>query len=70
MNKPFLWHLNEHWRYPELLDILPPWSETIFRSLFQWWQNIVNVMKGADLHPKDHNIQSLHTPQVKVEALT
>ena len=22
-----------------------------------WWQNPVNVMKGADLHPKDHSIQ-------------
>ena len=22
-----------------------------------WWQNPANVMKGADLHPKDHSIQ-------------
>ena len=23
----------------------------------EWWQNPTNVMKGADLHPKDHSIQ-------------
>ena len=22
-----------------------------------WWQNPSNVMRGADLHPKDHSIQ-------------
>ena len=23
----------------------------------EWWQNPTNVMKGADLHPKDHSVQ-------------
>ena len=48
-------HLKEHWRYPQSLDILLPWSETISAHL-EWWQNPTNVMKGADLHPKDHSI--------------
>ena len=45
-----------HWRYPLSLDSLLPWSETISACL-EWWQNPINMMKGADLHPKDHNIQ-------------
>ena len=27
--KPFQFHLKEHWRYPQLLDSLLPWIETI-----------------------------------------
>ena len=34
----------------------PPWTEAIVAHL-DWWQNPTNVMKGADLHPKDHSIQ-------------
>ena len=33
-----------------------PWSETISAHL-KWWHNPTNVMRGADLHPKDHSIQ-------------
>ena len=55
--RPFQFHLTEHWRYPQLLDSLLPWAETISAHL-EWWQNPINVMmKGADLHPKDHSIQ-------------
>ena len=53
---PFQFHLKEHWRYPQSLDSLLPWTETISAHL-EWWQNPTNVMKGADLHPKDHSIQ-------------
>ena len=53
---PFQFHLKEHWRFPQLLDSLLPWTETISAHL-EWWQNPTNVMKGADLHPKDHSIQ-------------
>ena len=35
---------------------LLPWTEAIAAHL-DWWQNPSNVMKGADLHPKDHSIQ-------------
>ena len=34
----------------------PSWTEAIAAHL-DWWQNPSNVMKGADLHPKDHSIQ-------------
>ena len=34
----------------------PSWTEAIVAHL-DWWQNPSNVMKGADLHPKDHSIQ-------------
>ena len=54
--RPFQFHLKEHWRYPQLLDSLLPWTEAIAAYL-DWWQNPSNVMRGADLHPKDHSIQ-------------
>ena len=54
--RPFQFHLKEHWRYPQSLDNLLPWTEAIVAHL-DWWQNPTNVMKGADLHPKDHSIQ-------------
>ena len=54
--RPFQFHLKEHWRYPQSLDSLLPWTEAIAAHL-AWWQNPSNVMKGADLHPKDHSIQ-------------
>ena len=46
----------EHWRYPQSLDSLLPWTEPISAHL-DWWQNPSNVMRAADLHPKDHSIQ-------------
>ena len=54
--RPFQFHIKEHWRYPQSLDSLLPWTETISAHL-DWWQNPTNVMKGADLYPKDHSIQ-------------
>ena len=54
--RPFQFHLEEHRRYPQSLDSLLPWTETISAHL-DWWQNPTNVMKGTDLHPKDHSIQ-------------
>ena len=54
--RAFQFHLKEHWRYPQSLDNLLPWTETISAHL-DWWQNPTNMMKGADLHPKDHSIQ-------------
>ena len=54
--RPFQFHLKEHWRYPQSLDNLLPWTEAI-AALLDWWQNPSNVMKGTDLHPKDHSIQ-------------
>ena len=54
--RPFQFHLKEHWRYPQSLDSLLPWTEAIAAHL-DWWKNPSNVMKGADFHPKDHSIQ-------------
>ena len=54
--RPFQFHLKEHWRYPQSLDSLLPWTEAIAAHL-DWWQNPSNVMRGADLHPKVHSIQ-------------
>ena len=44
--RPFQFHLKEHWRYPQSLDNLLPWTEAIVAHL-DWWQNPSNVMKGA-----------------------
>ena len=54
--RPFQFHLKEHWKFPQSLDSLLPWTEVISAHL-DWWQNPTNVMRGADLHPKDHSIQ-------------
>ena len=54
--RPFQFHLKEHRRYPQSLDSLLPWTEAISAHL-DWWQDPANVMKGSDLHPKDHSIQ-------------
>ena len=54
--RPFQFHIKEHSRYPQSLDSLFPWTEAISAHL-DWWQNTSNVMRGADLHPKDHSIQ-------------
>ena len=60
--RPFQFHLKEHWRYPQSLDSLLPWTETIAAHLGRW-QNPSKVMKGADLHPKTTVSNSLQTPQ-------
>ena len=54
--RPFQFHLKEHWKFPQPLDSLLPWTKAISAHL-DWWQNPANVMKGSDLHPKDHSIQ-------------
>ena len=35
--RPFQFHLKEHWRYPQSLDNLLPWTESIAAHL-DWWQ--------------------------------
>ena len=61
--RPFQFHLKEHWKFPQSLDSLLPWTEVISAHL-DWWQNPAKVMIGADLHPKDHSIQ-LFTRRLK-----
>ena len=67
--RPFQFHLKEHWRYPQSLDCLLPWTES-FSAHLDWWHNPVNVLKGADLHPKTTVSNSFQMPQTKVGALT
>ena len=62
--RPFQFHLKEHWKYPQSLDSLLPWTEAISAHL-DWWQNPTNVMKGSDLHPKTTVSNSLQTPKTK-----
>ena len=50
--RPFQFHLKKHWRFPQSLDSLLPWTET-FSAHLEWWQNPTNVMKGTDRHTKD-----------------
>ena len=45
------WHLKDNWRYPQLLNSLLPWSEPTSAHL-DWWQTLVSMLKGSDLHPK------------------
>ena len=57
--RPFQFRLKEHWKYwkfPQSVDNLLPWTDAISAHL-DWWQNPPNMMKGSDLHPKDHSIQ-------------
>ena len=35
----------------------PPSLTDVISAHLDWWQNPANMMKGADLHPKDHSIQ-------------
>ena len=57
--RPFQFHLKEHWRFPQSLDSLLPWTDTISARL-ECWQDPTNVMKDANLHPKDHSIQPFY----------
>ena len=66
--RPCQFHLKEHWKYPQSLDSLLPWTETISAYL-DWWQNPTNVMIRADLHPKTTGSNSLQTPQTKAVSL-
>ena len=59
--RAFQFHLKEHWRYPQSLDNLLLWTD-VLSAHPDWWQNPANVMKGADLHPKDHSIQLFTGP--------
>ena len=52
-------HLKEHWRCPQLLNGLLPWSETISANL-DWWKNLVHVMKAAEHSPQRPQYPNLH----------
>ena len=60
--------LKEHWRFPQSLDTLLPWTKT-FSAHLEWWQNPTNVMRGTDLHPKTTVSNSLQIPQRRLGRL-
>ena len=37
LEAPFQFHLKEHWRYPQSLHSLLPWTES-FSPHLEWWQ--------------------------------
>ena len=68
--RPFQFHFKEHWRYPQSLETLLPWSETISAHL-EWWQNPANCDEGRRPSPLRTTVyKSLQMPQTKVGALT
>ena len=38
----------------------PPSLDISISAHLEWWQNPTNVMKGADLHPKDRSVPALY----------
>ena len=67
--RPFQFHFKEHWRFPQLLDSLLPWTETISAHL-EWWQNPTNMMKVQTFIPKTTVSNSLQMSQTKAGVLT
>ena len=54
--RPFQFHLKEHWRFPQLLDSLLPWTETI--SAYLEWTMV------AESHKRDERCRpSSQRPQ-------
>ena len=53
--RPFQWYLKHHWKFPESLNKQIPWDNRM-KSHLLWWTDPQNVLKGSDLHPKDHSV--------------
>ena len=53
--RPLQWHLKKFWNFKESLDKKIPWDNQM-KSHLLWWSDPQNVLKGSDLHPKDHDI--------------
>ena len=54
--RPFQFHLKEHWKYPQSLNNLLPWTEAISAHL-NWWQNPSNVMIGINKQGGTHSAE-------------
>ena len=54
--RPFQFHLNGALEISSVIG-QPPSLDRNHSAHLEWWQNPTNVMKGSDLHPKDHSIQ-------------
>ena len=53
--KPFQWFLKSNWQFPQSLDKIVPISQLIKEHL-AGWMDPQNVLKGSNLHQKEHNM--------------
>ena len=53
--RPFQWFLKTNWQFPESLDKVVPISQLI-KDHLAWWMDPQNLLKGSNLHQKEHNM--------------
>ena len=53
--RPLQWHLRRHWHVPMSLNVKVPWTNQV-KTAASWWLDPNNVLKGADLHPRKHEV--------------
>ena len=53
--RPFQWFLKTNWQFPQSLDKVVPISQLI-KDHLAWWLDPQNLLKGSNLHQKEHNI--------------
>ena len=53
--RPFQWFLKTNWQFPQSLDKVVPISQLI-KDHLAWWMDPQNLLKGSNLHQKEHNI--------------
>ena len=53
--RPFQWFLKTNWQFPQSLDKVVPISQLI-KDHLAWWMDPQNLLKGSNLHQKEHNM--------------
>ena len=53
--RPFQWFLKTNWQFPQSLDKIVPISQLI-KDHLAWWMDPQNVLKGSNLHQREHNM--------------
>ena len=53
--RPFQWFLKTNWHFPQSLDKVVPVSQLI-KDHLAWWMDPQNLLKGSNLHQKEHNV--------------
>ena len=53
--RPFQWFLKTNWQFPQSLDKAVPISQLI-KDHLAWWMDPQNLLKGSNLHQKEHNM--------------
>ena len=54
--RPFQFHFKEHWRFPQPLDSLLL-GQRQFQLTYSGGKIRKKLLKGSDIHPKDHSNQ-------------